>query len=206
MTGAALLFSLLLFIYFPSTDRLSVGVQSLIAFCIFFLAFPILYVKYILGESIQTLGFRASPPTHLFRVFGAVLLGLGISFLLYQMWPALREAYELPFSVKRSFFSFVQYELFSLTILFFYEVFFRGFVMLSFLRRFGLLSIAFQFFVFLLFLFASQSFGIHQTAMILFAPFAGFIAYRSQSLWYSFLGSALFLLVIDIFLLLVTVT
>lgn len=203
VTGGALLLSLLLFIYFPENNRLSSDTQSLMALVVFFLLFPLLYTKYILKESWQALGFRLSDDyADWLAVAGMLILGLLGFFGMYTWWPELGQALQLPFSIVRSFASFVQYELFLLAIIFFYEVFFRGFVMLLFLRRFGAWSVVGQWLIFLLFLLAGGSFGIDQVPMMLFAPLAGWIAYRSRSLWYSFLASALFLFLIDAFLLL----
>ncbi len=203
VTGGALFFSLLLFVLFPGTDRLPIGIQSGIAFSIFFLLFPLLYVKFILEESWRSLGFRMEQTLSPWvGVVLSIAFGFAIFFFGYSSWPALHEVYRLPFVVERSFFAFVRYELLLLLILFFYEVFFRGFVQLLFLRRFGFWSIFLQWGIFLLFLFASQSFGMDQTAMILFAPLAGWVAYRSQSIWCSFFASGLFFMAVDVFLLL----
>ena len=203
VTGGAIFLSLFLFVFFPGTDRLPIGTQSIIAFSIFFLLFPILYVKYIFGEGWGVLGFRMEQVfSGWVGVILAVVSGFAIFFLGYSMWPAIHEAYRLPFAIERSFLSFVQYELFLFLILFFFEVFFRGFVMLVFLRRFGSLAILFQWGIFIIFLLASQSLGMDQFAMILFAPLAGWVAYRSQSVWFSFFASALFFIAMDVFLLL----
>ncbi|MGB5018651.1 MAG: hypothetical protein WBO66_02890 [Candidatus Moraniibacteriota bacterium] len=203
VTGGALFLSLLLFVLFPGTDRLPLGIQSIIAFSIFFLLFPILYAQLILGESWRAVGFQMEQTLSAWSgVALAVIVGFGIFFFGYQWWSALHEVYRLPFVVERSFLAFVRYELFLLVTLFFYEVFFRGFIQLLFLRRFGLWSVLLQWGIFLLFLFASQSFGMDQLAMILFAPLAGWVAYRSQSIGYSFLASGLFFITVDVFLLL----
>lgn len=203
VTGGALFLSLLLFIFFPGTERLPLGIQSIIAFFIFFLLFPILYVQFILGESWVAMGFRMEQTlSGWVGVILAVGFGFGIFFFGYAWWPALHDAYRLPFVVERSFLAFVRYELFLLITLFFYEVFFRGFIQLLFLRQFGLWSVLLQWGIFLLFLFASQSLGMNQSAMILFTPLAGWVAYRSQSIWYSFLASGLFFMMTDVFLLL----
>ena len=203
VTGGALFLSLLLFIFFPGTERLPLGIQSIIAFSVFFFLFPILYVQFILGESWRAIGFQMEQTlSSWIGVALAVVVGFAIFFFGYQWWSALHEIYRLPFTVERSFLSFVRYELFLLVTLFFYEVFFRGFVMSLFLRRFGVWSVLLQWGIFLLFLFASQSFSMDQSAMILFTPLAGWVAYRSQSIWYSFLASGLFFMMTDVFLLL----
>lgn len=203
VTGGALLLSLLLFVFFPGTDRLPIGMQSIIAFFIFFLLFPLLYAQFILGESWRAIGFQMEQTlSSWIGVVLAVALGFAIFFFGYQWWPSIHEVYRLPFTVERSFLAFVRYELFLLVTLFFYEVFFRGFVQLLFLRRFGSWSVFLQFGMFLLFLLSSQSFGMDQFAMILFAPLAGWVAYRSQSVWFSFLASGLFFIAADVFLLL----
>lgn len=204
VTGGALFLSLLLFVFFPGTDRLPIGMQSIIAFFIFFLLFPLLYAQFILGESWRAIGFQMEQTlSSWIGVMLAVALGFAIFFFGYQWWPSIHEIYRLPFTVERSFLAFVRYELFLLVTLFFYEVFFRGFVQLLFLRRFGPWSVFLQFGIFLLFLLSSQSFGMDQFAMILFAPLAGWVAYRSQSIWFSFLASGLFFIMADVFLLLV---
>lgn len=203
VTGGALLLSLLLFIYFPTTDRLSLSVQSIIILTVFFLLFPLLYARFILNESWQGIGFRMDNGFfHWVGVISTVVFGFALFYFGYQMWPALREAYQLPFSVEKSFFSFVRYELFLFCTVFFYEVFFRGFIMLLFLRSFGRWAILLQWFIFLAFLLVSQSFGMGQIAMILFAPLAGWVAYRSRSILYSFVATATFLFLTDVFLLL----
>jgi membrane protease YdiL (CAAX protease family) len=203
VTGGALFLALLLFVFFPGTDRLPIGMQSIIAFVIFFLLFPLFYAKFILGEGWESVGFRMDPSlSSSIGVVLSVVVGFTIFFFGYQFWPALHEAYRLPFVIERSFLAFVRYELFLLAILFFYEVFFRGFVQLLFLRRFGFWSVFFQWGIFLSFLFASQSFGMDQVAMILFAPLSGWVAYRSQSIWLSFFASGLFFIAVDVFLLL----
>lgn len=203
VTGGALFLSLLLFVFFPGTDRLPSEMQSIIAFLIFFLLFPLLYAKFILGESWRAMGFQMEQTLFSWILVAiAVACGIAIFFFGYQWWSALHEVYRLPFVVERSFLAFVRYELFLLVTLFFYEVFFRGFVQLLFLRRFGGWSVLLQWGIFLLFLFASQSFGMDQLSMILFAPFAGWVAYRSQSIWFSFLASGLFFIAMDVFLLL----
>lgn len=204
VTGGALFLSLLLFVFFPGTDRLPIGMQSIIAFAIFFFLFPLLYAQFILGESWRVMGFQMEQTLSSWvGVVLAVALGFAIFFFGYQWWPSIHEIYRLPFTVERSFLAFVRYELFLLVTLFFYEVFFRGFVQLLFLRRFGPWSVFLQFGMFLLFLLSSQSFGMDQFAMILFAPLAGWVAYRSQSVWFSFLASGLFFIMADVFLLLV---
>ncbi len=203
VTGGALLLALLLFVFFPATDRLSPGTQGMIAFFVFFLLFPMLYAKFVLKESWRGLGFQMDQSIASWMMSAlTAAFGFLIFFFAYRIFPALHDVSRLPFSVERSFFSFVQYELFLLGTLFFYEVFFRGFVMLLFLRRFGLWSVFLQWGVFLLFLFGSGSFGVDQALMMLFAPLAGMVAYRSQSLGYSFFASGIFFFSVDIFLLL----
>lgn len=203
VTGGALLISLLLFVYFPTTDRLSLWAQSVIMLAVFFLLFPLLYARFIARESWKGIGFRMDAElSHWVGVLGAVAFGFALFFFGYQTWPMIGEAYQLPFFVERSFFSFLRYELFALCVAFFYEVFFRGFVMLFFLRSFGAWAILLQWLVFMLFLAVSQSLGMSQGVMLLFTPLAGWVAYRSRSILYSFVATALFLLLIDIFLLL----
>lgn len=203
VTGGALLLSLLLFVLFPSTERLPSGVQSVIALFVFFLVFPLLYARFILGESWRGMGFRMEQSLSFWITVGVtVVMGFCLFFFAYSFFASLHEVYRLPFSVERSFSAFVQYELFLFLTVFFYEVFFRGFVMLLFLRRFGIWSAFLQWCVFILFLFASQSLGLDQLALLLFTPLSGFVAYRTQSLWYSFLASCFFFLSVDVFLLL----
>lgn len=81
------------------------------------------------------------------------------------------------------------------------KFFFRGMVLLLWLRDFGIWGVFFQALVFtgILYLSGDMSNGINpQTLpMLLFAPFAGLIAYQSRSLWYSFGASWFFVLLVD---------
>ncbi len=202
VTGGVIISILLLYAFFPESVGLAPVLQGIIALFLFFFLFPVLYCKIILKEPIFTLGFRfPEGVAGWFFVLFAVVLGIGGAFLLKIFFPEAMSDAAIPDTVRKSFGSFLRFELFSIVILFLYEVFFRGFVMLSWLSRFGRGSVVLQWVVFMLFLATTGTFGWDQARMILFAPLAGWIALSTRSIGFSFLAATLFFLITDIIIL-----
>jgi hypothetical protein len=65
----------------------------------------------------------------------------------------------------------------------------------------GIWSVVIQATLFIGLLFISQPFSWQMTPLIIFCPLSGFIAYRSQSIWYSLAASWLIIFLTDVFFL-----
>ena len=203
ITGLVVLFSLGFSELFPKSENFSPVFQEFIVAAVFFLVIPVLYSKMVLKESLKNIGWQkgnveAGVLTGIASVIlgGAIIVGLAFTF------PEFREQYIFPAVVERSFVWFMLYELILVAfVALIYEVFFRGFVQLFWLKMFGARAIVIQTAIFLGLILVSQSISWQMATTIIFYPFAGFIAYRSQSIWYSFVFSWLFIFLTDIFFL-----
>lgn len=203
VTGLLVLFSLGFLGFFTESDKLSPVFQIFIVSTVFFLVIPVLYSKIVLKESLKNIGWQrgnvaAGILTGIISVAlaGAAVVGLALTF------PEFRVQYVFPVLVETSFVWFMLYELVLVTLTaLLYEVFFRGLVQLSWLRGFGMRAVLIQAALFFGLFFLSQAISWQMAPLLIFCPLAGFIAYRSQSIWYSFLASWIFLFLTDVFFL-----
>jgi membrane protease YdiL (CAAX protease family) len=203
ITGSAILVSLLLCYSFPTDARLNQSLQSVMVGIAFFLIVPVLYVKMVLKEPLGSLGFQRSH-----RKFGwasvilTVIPALAVLVVLVKT-SSVGGQYHLPLFATQSFPLFLLYELFLVgALVFLYEVFFRGFVMLLWLKDFGFGSALFQA-VFFIGSYAILRGGVSWQDVPLFftAVISGFVAFYTKSIWYSFSASWLFLFLADAYFL-----
>lgn len=184
--------------YFGSSEQIDPSLQSLIVGTAVFLVIPVLYCKIILERPLSALGFQRG---HMWAGVGGSVLAVGtaiIAFLVLWNFTPLLEDYELPVSVQEQFLFFVLYELSANAyFLFLYEVFFRGLVLLLWLRHAGLWGVMLQAALFTGIVYLSGGLTSQFIPLLIFAPFAGLIAYQSRSLWYSYGSAWLFMLIVD---------
>jgi membrane protease YdiL (CAAX protease family) len=69
--------------------------------------------------------------------------------------------------------------------------------MLLWLRKWGVWSVVVQAVLFSFLVYASGGLNASMIPALVFAPFAGLIAYQSQSLWYSYSASWFFFFLTD---------
>lgn len=190
--------SVLFFGLFDAHPDMSPELQGVIMSVTVFLVIPLLYCKIVLRKPLSTLGFqRGNPWAGIGGSVLALVAALGALFVLWNFTPLL-EGYRLPVIVEEQFLFFVLYELvLNATFLFIFEVFFRGLILLLWLRELKVWGVFLQAGFFIGILFLTGSIDAQSIPMILFAPFAGLIAYQSRSLWYSFGAGWFFLLLVD---------
>lgn len=194
--------SILFLGYFEGSDQVSPAIQGLIVAIAVFLVIPILYCKIVLERPLASLGFQRGNP---WAGIGGSVIALGSAlaalFVLWNFTPLIDD-YRLPVIVREQFLFFVLYEVFlSGFFLLLLEVFFRGMVLLLWLRELKLWGVFVQAGLFAGILFLSQDITAQTIPLLLFAPFAGLIAYQSRSLWYSFGASWFFILLVDVMVL-----
>lgn len=183
---------------------LSPQVQGAIVATAVFLVIPLLYCRIVLERPLSALGFQRGNP---WAGIGGSVLALGLAltalFVLWNFTPLL-EDYRLPVAVREQFLFFVLYQVvLNGFFLFLFEVFFRGMVMLLWLRELRIWGVFIQAILFTGILFLSGDVTAHTIPLILIAPFAGLVAYQSRSLWYSFGVSWFFVLMVDSLILIV---
>ena len=187
------------YLFLPKAPEISGSVQSLLFGIIFLALVPVLYVRFVLKESLSTIGFTwKTEYPGIPAVFFAVSAVLSIWFLLLQ-WYDLGTLYSLPPVVRTSFPWFLFYGgVLVAVIAFLYEVFFRGLVMLSWFASFGIAAVFLQF-GFLLALLAISGGLLWQNVPMLLSGFAsGFVAYHTRSLFYSWMTAWLSMLLADV--------
>lgn len=197
-TTLVVVISILFLGYFKESEQVDPKIQGLIVASTVFLVIPLLYCKIILERPLSALGFqRGNAWAGIGGGIIALSAALGALFVLWNFTPLL-EGYRLPVIVERQFLFFVLYELFfNAFFLFLFEVFFRGMVLLLWLRELRIWGVFVQAALFGGILFLSNSIDAQSLPLLLFAPFAGLIAYQSRSLWYSLGFGWFFLLLVD---------
>lgn len=198
MTTTVVVVSVLFLGYFHESEQVNQEIQSLIVMTAVFLVIPLLYCKIILREPLSRLGFQRGNP---WAGIGGGILALGAAlgglFVLWNFTPLLK-GYQLPIIVEEQFLFFVLYEIFfNGVFLLLFEVFFRGMVLLLWLYDLKLWGVFVQAALFTGIFYLSHSIDAQAIPLLIFAPFAGLIAYQSRSLWYSFGASWFFLLLVD---------
>lgn len=197
-TTTVVVASLLLLAYLGDYNEIDPLVRSLITYVSVFLVIPLLYCKIMLGRPLSALGFQKG---NIWAGIGGSVLAVSVALVallvLWNFTPLLKD-YKLPVAVEERFLIFVLYEVFvNGFIVLLYETFFRGFIMLLWLRRFGIWSVVFQAGLFFGLFSLSGSVAADTIPAILFAPFAGLIAYQSRSIWFSFGASWFFYFLTD---------
>lgn len=194
ITLAVIVVCLGLFFLFPSQGPS----QAITASLIFLFLVPFLYVKLILKKHLRSYGWQIGDWKKGI-LFAAVSLALSLLiFYAFYHYTNFPKAYKLPLSATQTFWFFLFYEF--LIVGFFlalYEFFFRGFFMFSFSGKIGLLAVAFQWFLFMAFLYLGGNFTWQNFPYIVAAAFSGLIAWKSRSLVYSFLSGFLFIVIAD---------
>jgi hypothetical protein len=183
-----------LFFLFPSQGP----AQAVTASLIFLFLVPFLYIKLILKKDLCEYGWQVGDwKKGITFAAGSLVFALLIFYALYH-YTDFSKNYALPLIVTQKFGFFLLYE-FVLVAFFLalYEFFFRGFVMFSFAGKLGLGTAAFQWLLFLTFLFIAGNFSWQNTPYIITGFFSGITTFKSRSLLYSFTFSLLFLLIID---------
>lgn len=157
----------------------------------------------VLKESLKNLGLqRGNFGAGVLTAIVSVALALAAVIMLALAFPQFRAQYAFPALVETSFVWFVLYELVLVSFMvILYEVFFRGLVVLLWLKELGLWAVLIQAGLFFSFAYLSQDISWQRLPLLIFCPLAGFIAYRSGSLWYSFAASWIFLFLTDTFFL-----
>lgn len=196
VTSGVIFICLLLYITFPASNVF----QKIISSLTFLLVIPLLYVKIILKKNVKDFGLTlGSWKTGLVWSIISLVISISVVYILFKYF-GLSEKYSLPAYISQNFLLFLAYEIFIVgffTVL--YEIFFRGFLMFSFLGKIGAWSIFLQASVFLLLFFIAGGIYWSLAPYIIFLLLSGIIAYFSRSIIYSFVASMIFNIIIDSF-------
>jgi membrane protease YdiL (CAAX protease family) len=195
ITSIFILLCLAGYVYFPASGYF----QYKAVVVIFLVLLPFLYNKYFLKEKNFFKRILIGDWKNSLKLLSIGLTGAFLIMFLIFKFTDIGNHYFLASGVKDDFWQFLKYELtgiaFTVAI---YELFFRGFVMSHFLNNLKKWAILAQFLFFLVLLLMLHELPYwFYIVYLVFAPFAGWIAYKSDSILYSFLGQLLFVIVID---------
>lgn len=172
--------------------------QIIVSAVIFFLVIPLLFGKLFLEKKLFYWGINiGNYKKGIVLMVGSIIIVLGILFLLGG-YTSFYKNYPISASVADNFWLFIFYEVLLGGILVFsYEFFFRGFIMRIVAEKIGAWSIVAQAVLFFgLALWTGTSMWT-LAPYVIFAPFGGYIAYKSGSIYYSALAQFIILIIFD---------
>jgi len=184
------------FSFLPTKDTFQEVVLGFFALLIL----PLFFIKMVLKEKVCNFGFQIKSWKGGFWFLPLSFLVAALAGYVVFEYTSFKDNYFLGnFSFTKDFWYLFTYEF--LVVNFFvllYEVFFRGFVMFYFDKKFGANSIFIQFLFFIFFLFVLGKLDLNNIFYIVTSFLAGMIAYKSRSLVYSYFFSIITLIVADI--------
>lgn len=190
-----ILVSLVAYAFFPTVDTF----QQMTTMLVFFVVLPLLFNKIFLKKSLDFFGVCVGDwKKGLFwGAISLIIIGF-IFFILFYYFEYLDQRKVSVFAAQ-SFGNFIYYEF--LIVSFFvavYEFYLRGFVMAIFKDRFKYFSILIQAVLFLILVLSIGGASIYLfLPYLIFAPFGGFIAYKSKSILYSGISQFLLIIILD---------
>lgn len=192
-----IIFSLALFIFFPSSG----SIQALTKGLFFLILLPLLFIKFITKEKLTEYGIDlGNKKTGVILSISALILNL-IIFLFLFKYSNFSKNYILPEIVVSKFWTFVLYEIVFVNLyLIFNEYFFRGFVLFSLKKSIRSFAILIQFIVFALFLLLTKSFSWQMLPFLILAATGGLTSYLSKSILYSYISGFLSIIILDAYL------
>ncbi len=203
-TGLLVLGILSAYLFLPGIPEISGSVRSLLFGIVFLVLVPMAHVRFVLKRPLSSMGFSGSlRPGHILTAILAAVPALLVFASGLRLFDT-EIPYSLPSVVRDSFPWFLFYEIVLLgSVTFIYEVFFRGLVMLSWFASFGVAAVLLQFLVLVTFLSVSGGFEWRNAPMMLAGLVAGFTAYRTRSIRYSWLTAWLTMMLADVLFLMI---
>lgn len=172
--------------------------QQLIVMVVFFVIIPIIFNKYILKKKVSDIGFKLGDWKQglIWGGVGIVIAGLLFLGLIYFF--DFLKYYTIPTLITYNYKNFLYYEFMSVVpAIFVYDIFFRGFIMLTLERKLFYWAIVVQALLFLMLVIATGSSVWALTAYLISAPLAGWVVYKSRSILYSTVFQFIIILILD---------
>jgi len=171
--------------------------QKTIISLVFFVVLPILFNKFILKGAIDLFGLRIGDWRQGILWSFYSLIVVSFIFFIISKYLGFFNHYAAPFFIVIDFGKFLLYEFAVVAVLIaVYEFYFRGFVMFVFKANFKYWAILIQTLIFVALVLSARDSVVFYMFLpyLIFAPFAGFVAYKSKSILYS--GISQFLIVV----------
>jgi membrane protease YdiL (CAAX protease family) len=185
-----------LYSFFP----VSTGPQKIFSNITFLLIIPALYIKIILKKKLKDFGLQAGDWKKgvFWSIFFLAIL-IAILYLAFN-YTDLAQKYQVNGYAAGDFRFFVGYEILIVGMfLFLYEFFYRGFILFSFSKKIGMWAILIPAGLFFIFSLITNNFNWENANFLVLSLVSGVIAYKSRSIWYSFITSLVFIALMDAF-------
>lgn len=206
--GIASILSIFLVYRFPSEGLF----EGLLMYFFFFFVFPLSCIRFVLREKLSSFGFIwTHKKKDYLWFFGLLSLSMLSFFLILSLFE--KQTTAIPPSVVLSSFwlFFLFFFLVGGGIAFFYEVFFRGFIQLGVQKKLGFWAIFFQWIAFFIFIsitgdlfFQNGDFNWSSLPLLISSFFSGILVYKTQSLFFSFVFSWSFGILVSVIALLLS--
>lgn len=198
VTSLAIFICMFLYAFFPIREN--DNFQQIILSLSFLFLVPFLYIKIVFKDKMKNFGFQIVSWREGFLIMPICLLITALFVYVIFRYTGFQDNYFLgKFEFVKSYWYLFFYEFIIANLfIFLCELFFRGFVMFYFEKRFGIYSILIQFLFFILFLNILGRLNMDNIFYVFTTLVAGLIAYRSKSLVYSYFFSIIVLVAIDI--------
>jgi hypothetical protein len=186
-----------LFFLFPAKG----GVQDLTRTFFFLGLIPALYIIFVLKKKLRDFGLAfPTDKANVLWFFAALLVSAGLGYALVNFTP-FKDNYAIPEYAIANFGWFVLYELVFVNILiFFFDAFFRGFVLFNFVGKLGFLSVPISAAFFALFLLSAGEFSWEKAPIIILSFTGAALAYKTRSFIHSYLMGLLFIMGLDAYI------
>ena len=191
-----ILTSLVVYSFFPTNGSF----QSVIATLVFFVMLPLLFNRIILKKELRFFNLGVGDRRTGLILSAYSLLIVGFIFIGLTYFLDFINSYTVPTFITESFVNFLFYEFIILApFVVIYEFYFRGFLMSILGCKFKDWAILLQALIFLILVVGTANVGFIQfVPYLIFAPFAGFISYKSKSLLYSGVSQFIVLLILNL--------
>jgi len=172
--------------------------QQLIIMLAFFSVVPIVFNKIFLKKSLASAGLAVGDWKQGLIWSGACAVATGVLFFVAIYFFSFLKHYTIPSAIIHNYKNFIFYEFILVCpIIFIYDLFFRGFIMLILESKARYWAILIQLLIFLILIAATKSFVWELVPYLIGALSAGVIVYKSRSIFYSTALQFIIMIILD---------
>jgi len=189
-----ILVSLVVYGLFPVNNQF----QQLVVMVSFFAIIPVIFNKVILKRRLGDIGLKIGDWKQGLFWSGVGIVVAGLLFFIAIYFFNFLKHYTIPTTITYNYKNFLFYEfLLVVPVVFLYDLFFRGFVMLILDIKIYYWAIVAQMLIFFIFIVATNSLTWDFVPYLISAPLVGVVTYKSGSIFYSTLFQSIIIIMLD---------
>ena len=172
--------------------------QQVTVMTVFFVIIPIIFNKYILKKELGDIGLKLGDWKKGLVWSGMSIVIVGLIFIGINYFFNFLNYYTIPTSIIHNYKNFLFYEFLSVApVVFIYDFFFRGFMLLTLESKLIYWAIVVQAALFLILVVATGSTSWTLAPYLISAPLAGLVVYKSRSILCSTVFQFIIILILD---------